>query len=230
MRTALTNPIEQIRTNIAAFGYHTYIVLPGVCPRYSYTIGFTDTVGFELICGGMALFDSEDLRHIFFTVSKELVRKRSARQILDRTRGRFALRKVDNSWIEAAALGAVDFYKTRDLEFYQIFFEDLRTIDDPDMSYEIDHLVNGSWKYLIHEWPYQIHKESQALLDVDAVKGNKVRVISRYEDDYWEMSSNSDGEIDIATAKILPMSVLLEAYPDIRFATQMEKNTRIVLG
>src|SRR3569623_321283 len=144
--------LSLIQDNIDKYGYHRYVVLQGVCPRYSYTIGLYNSIGLELICGGMCLFDAEDISVIFSDIVSALRSDISTERVFHTQRGSFGLRKVHKSWIKFAALGAVDYYNSEDVEFYQKFSNNVSTIDDVDMSSLLDANIQSAWKYLCSDW------------------------------------------------------------------------------
>lgn len=95
------------------------------------------------------------------------------------------------------------------------------------MSLPVTDKANGAWKYLTEEWPYNVKEESECLLDIGAIKGEKIELVSRYEDDYWEMFADSDFEYDKESAKILPISVVIEKYPHMVPVLYMEIDTQL---
>ena len=52
--------LELIRTNIATYGHHLYLVQGGPDPRYIYSIGLRDAIGAELIFAGAAFYSANE--------------------------------------------------------------------------------------------------------------------------------------------------------------------------
>lgn len=56
--------LELIRTNIAKFGHHKYVVFGGAVPRFVYSIGLSESVGSELIVAGCSFYSVDEVRRI----------------------------------------------------------------------------------------------------------------------------------------------------------------------
>ena len=56
--------IRRIQKNIDESGYHLYFVAGGPVPRFVYTIGLSEKIGFELVLAGSSYFDDEDASQI----------------------------------------------------------------------------------------------------------------------------------------------------------------------
>lgn len=52
--------LKDIEIVIKQYGYFRYNVIQDLTPNYSYTIGLTDRLGFELVAGGMNYFQSDE--------------------------------------------------------------------------------------------------------------------------------------------------------------------------
>jgi len=54
--------LDDIRENIVRSGYHVYLVFGGTTPRFAYTIGVSETLGFELVLAGAVFYMRDEVR------------------------------------------------------------------------------------------------------------------------------------------------------------------------
>lgn len=205
--------LKNIKEIIKKHGFFRYNVLQETTPRYSYTIGLTKSIGFELILGGMMYFESdEEIELIFNTISEELIKNNQARKFNINGLGFFKLVEVDISWVTKTMLGAIDFYKIENIEAFQIVTLDSEkiTLDTPDMSKKWSS-KNTIWKYLEQDepWQFKIPKNSIAITNLAALKGNRLTEIFRYEIDEWEIFSGNGAVEPKESIRIVPIIILL---------------------
>lgn len=210
-------------TDINAFSHSITTVTQGFCPRFSYTVGAFEHLGYEIVFAGGCLLLSDEIPAVFSSVMEDNEDKRLS---LWARFGKIKLRDAHPSWAPVMALNAIRQYPGRTIKLKQAYFSDIRTIDDPDMTKPYNDPINGSWKYLKEAWPYCLAESASALLDLDALKGKDLKVASRYEDDYWEILSNNSFD---ENSRIIPISVILEYWPSFHFIINMDNETQICL-
>ncbi|WP_162852440.1 DUF4262 domain-containing protein [Dinghuibacter silviterrae] len=89
-----------IQSNIERYGFHITIVGSGIQPRFAYTIGLTELLGFELVFAGGVIYLKDELIVIFNEIVKELNERKDLDldEIKVKELGAFSLSTVDPSW------------------------------------------------------------------------------------------------------------------------------------
>ncbi len=209
MKQALQN-IEGI---ISKYGFFRYYVMADTTPRFSYTIGLTESIGFELIVGGMMYFETNEALEVVFNAIIEALRKDNKTKNFNLNElGTFTLAKVHNSWISKMMLGAIDYYGREDIQAFQILPTDVEitTKDIPDMTkkWSSNNLI---WKYLDKNqlWKYEIPKNSTAITNLDALKGARLTEYFRYELNQWEIFAGNGAKEPQESLRIVPLCTLI---------------------
>jgi hypothetical protein len=204
--------IEQIGENIARKGFHTYVVSGGGDPHYAYTIGLTETLGAELILASSYFYKLDEIPQII----ESLVDRMSSSNGLDgRTIpldpwGSFSLRTVDESWIKLLMLGALDFYQSTAIRAFQLVPDQLHeTLDVPKMDRPWNPALEPAWRWLHQKWPYAIPMQSVAITNLNALRGERITEVMRWEEDEWEIFAGAGPEVLQEDRRVVPLSVLL---------------------
>ncbi len=50
--------LEKIKHNIESHGFHMYLVMGGLTPRFVYSIGLSPVIGFEIVFAGAIFYDN----------------------------------------------------------------------------------------------------------------------------------------------------------------------------
>jgi hypothetical protein len=209
----------EIKNRIEKYGYHRYLVKSFKTPRYSYTIGLYNSLGFELLFGGVIFFEKNDeLEVIFKGIIKVLLKNKKARKFHIKDLGNFELREVDSSWSSLMMLGVLDYYNLDEIKAFQIFPIDIEksTIDIPDMSKPWDQ-ENLTWKYLNEKisWKYDVPESSLVITNLDALRGCRLTEYFRFEINEWEIFSGNGAKEPKESIRIVPLSVLIGIDPSI---------------
>jgi hypothetical protein len=205
--------LKDIAIVIKKHGYFRYNITQDLTPNYSYTIGLTDKVGFELVSGGMNYFEEDNnLQYIFDSIVDGIL-KNSESRIFDLGKlGIFNLIKADVSWISMMMLGAYDYYNNQKIDAFQIIpsNSDKFTLDIPNMSIKWS-LESVIWKHLDDNlnWEYNIPKSSRAITNLAALKGDRLTEFFRYEIDEWEIFAGNGSLEPKESIRIVPISVLI---------------------
>src|SRR5262245_29250028 len=107
--------LDRIRENIARTGQHVYVISGGETPRFAYTIGVSEAVGFELIFAGGIFYMKDEAVKILNDIAAQLKSQRDGLVFEVSELGSFTLRKVDVSWSAEFILGAFDYYHKPDI-------------------------------------------------------------------------------------------------------------------
>ncbi len=196
-----------IRKNIVNYGYHITLVNRGQNPDFSYSIGLTEKLGFELIiAGGFKSIKENEflLGHIYQKLqSGSTVNSQFSLSDNDV----FNLVSVDQSWCEKLMLGVYDYYGVDEIKAYQIIPLE-RTLDTPIMSEAV--IPNDPvWKWLFMDWNINAPKNSYVITDFDAIKGKTITEASRWEDHVWEMFSGPGPDVKKEDIRIVPLGTIL---------------------
>ena len=211
--------LDEIRENIARFGYHLYVVSGDQQPRYAYTIGLSSKLGYELVFAGGILFMYQEVGEIVAGIVERLSTN-PAMELISYTVdpfGKFSLRTCDPTWTAQLMLGAIDFYRQQDVRGMQIVPDDEHTtIDVPDMAIPWSPQSCPTWQYLSMPWTLPVPPTSQAITDLDALRGLSVTEACRWEEDYWELFAGAGPEVSKEETRILGLGILLAADPSLR--------------
>jgi hypothetical protein len=220
--------LHQIQEHIAHDGLHIYVVTGGGYPHFGYTIGLTESLGAELILAGTYLYRLNDVSKVIRSIKSQL----SPPVVWDSVRvkpepyGTFSFRKVEPGWATALVLGAFDYYRGKNIECYQIVPDEAHwTIDVPDLSRPWNSIHAPGWRWLKEEWTYPVPKSSVALTDLNALRGERITEVMRWEEDQWEIFSGAGPEIPESERRVVPLGVLLEADKSLLPAVDLRVGT-----
>jgi hypothetical protein len=204
--------LELIRSNIEKYEFHITTVQSSTVPRFAYTIGLKERFNLELIFSGGIYFLYDDLSLIFHSIVKEIKKEKSA--IGDKIHidnlGTFSLSKVHPSWSSLMLLGVFDYYKISDINAFQITPAiDHYTLDIPDMSKELDASAAPVWQWLAHEWNLSVPENSTVVTNINALLGETVTEVARWESDEWEMFAGAGPDVDERDMRVVPLGTML---------------------
>jgi hypothetical protein len=199
--------LNLIKTNIGKNDYHITLVTAGQHPDFSYTIGLTEKLGFELIIGGgfVSKKDNELIfRHIFnqlktgHTIDSKFYL--SPNDV-------FYLVKVDSSWSKKLMIGVYDYYNLNEIICYQIIPLN-RTVDTPLMS-EKSISNDPIWKWLYMDWNINAPKNSYVITNINSLKSDAITELTRWEEHVWEMFSCPGPDVKEDDVRIVPLGTIL---------------------
>lgn len=206
--------LDQIRQNIAQHGFHTYIVTGGGDPHYGYTIGLSQSLGAELVLAGAYFYRLDDVSKIIKGNAAELkpsVSWETYKADLG-SWGTFSFRAVHPSWAATLMLGALDFYRVKEIKAYQIVPDAAHcTVDVPDLSRPWNPTTTPAWRWLHEEWVYPIPQKSVAITNLRALRGERITEVMRWEEDEWEIFAGAGPDVPEAERRVVPLGVLLAA-------------------
>ncbi|ASS50303.1 MAG: hypothetical protein A3D31_12105 [Candidatus Fluviicola riflensis] len=204
--------LDLIKANITKHGYHVTIVNSDTDPRYCYTIGLNESLGFELVIAGGYFYLKDDLLYILDLLVSNLKKDGSLinSHIQTSKFGSFTFIRIHDSWNDLMLLGVSDYYKTDTIKSFQIIPDGEHfTLEIPDMSKKINGESFPIWKWLIHEWDLKVPETSKAITNLAALKGEKITEVMRWEVDNWEMFAGSGPDIDENDIRVVPIGMIL---------------------
>ncbi|WP_185073637.1 DUF4262 domain-containing protein [Pseudomonas protegens] len=226
MKKEKKNALDLIRSNISSHGYHIYAISGGPLPRFFYTIGLIESIGFELIMAGSYFYSANEAKQILDKIMNEINSHptRINSKIKTNSLGSFKLRKADNSWTNKLMLGALDFYNSKEISALQIIPDlDHWTIDTPDLSESWSIQNAPIWRWLGEPWSYQsISDHSVAVTNLSALRGEKVTEATRWEEDQWELFAGSGPDTPPAEIRVVPIGVLLDFDPSLKKVVSLD--------
>lgn len=217
-----------IKSNVAEYGYHLNIVSSEIEPRYAYSVGLKDIFGYELIFAGGIYYLKEELYKIFEAIVGTLkISKNMGSKIIDiKSMGRFSLCKVDPTWSELMLLGVFDYYKTNVVEAYQIIPESENfTLDIPDMTEEYNAFLEPVWRWLSQEWDYPVSSTCTVITNINALRGEPVTEIMRWEDNEWEMFAGAGPDVQQSDIRVVSLGTMLGIDKSLVDALYLAKGT-----
>ncbi len=187
-------------------------------PHYGYTIGLTESLGRELILAGAYFYRLDEVSSVIRSVVDQLRTPLhgDGEGILESPWGNFSLRKVDIIWAKELMLGAFDYYGASTIEARQIVPDESHwTIDIPNLSKPLAPNAAPGWQWLHQEWAYPVAKDSVALTNLDALRGERITEVMRWEKDEWEIFAGAGPDITEPERRVVPLGVLLVADPSL---------------
>lgn len=202
-----TEFLDLIKTNICKNDYHITLVTPGQNPDFSYTIGLTEKLCFELILAG-GFTSVKDNESIFRYVYNQLKTGHTVdSKFFLSDDNVFYLAKVDLSWSKKLMLGAYDYYDVDEIMAYQIIPVN-RTMDIPLMS-ETRKLNDPIWKWLDMDWNIKAPKNSYVVTDFDSLNGKTIIEVMRWKEHKWEMFSGPGPDVKEEDIRIVSLGTIL---------------------
>jgi hypothetical protein len=218
--------LDLIRKNIETTGFHIYQVQPGPCPRYIYTIGLYEKIGFELILAGTSYIDDDNACELLQFMAAALLKAKSKRKFsrkLGRQTIEFKLTQVDPTWSEKLILGATDYYSNPTIKAMSLVIgEQFQTIDVADLSGSFDKNAKSPWKWLDSKWPFPIPQESMAITNLNALFGKQLTEIACWENDTWAIFSGAGEKQPPSRIREVPLGTFLGLDPSLEFITCMK--------
>ena len=202
---------DLIARNIRDYGCHIYVVSGGPTPRWVYTIGLTQSIGYELVFAGGAKYSKDDILQILRNAADKVDLDKRIMSKESSDIGAFALAAVHPDWATRLLLGAHDFYQTSINALQIVPDPAMRTIDVPDLSTPLALDQATPWRWLEEPWPYSISEKSEAMTDLKVLMGGRVTEVARWEEQYWEAFSDSGDEVSRDDAFLVPLGTLLGA-------------------
>lgn len=209
-----------IRTNIDEIGYHLTLVNGGQHPDFSYSIGLTEKLGFELIIAGGGFISIEENESVFNGIFNKL----KSGHLVDSefflpNNDSYYLTRADSSWIKKLMLGVYDYYNVNEIIAYQIIPED-RTMDTPLMS-EPMIPKDPIWKWLDINWDLDAPKNSYVITDIDSLKGKTIIELTRWEEHVWEMFSGAGPDVSENDIRTVPLGTILGIDSTLEVITKL---------
>ena len=220
--------LAAIASNIKQHGFHLYAIGAGVSPGFYYTIGLTEAVGYELVLAGAALYSLEEAGRLVNVIGQRLRRGAGPEGTHGvKGLGSFRLHEAHRSWVRRLLLGARDYYG-HEIRALQIMPDHMhRTIDIPDMRVAFGSDAELAWNHLVELWPKTVPTSSEAVTNVDALRGVRVTLASRWEEDYWEIFAGEPEDIPEAELRVVPLGTILAADPTLARALTLSVGSAI---
>jgi len=216
--------LDKIRCNITNFGHHIYVVAGGPNPRFSYSVGLSEVIGAEVIMAGSSFYSIDEVGEIINGIAKMLRSNMDWMEVqfLLGSKGRLSLSAVDRSWTSKLILGALDYYNASEVIAFQISPDPEHwTIDVPDLSVPWDAASEPCWQWLEKPWSYPVSKSSVAVTNLDALKGDPVTEVMRWEETEWELFAGSGPDVEQDEIRIVPLGTLLAADASLVSVTSL---------
>lgn len=212
--------LDLIKMGIDKNTYHITLVTGGQHPRFSYTIGLTEKLGFELIIAGG--FDSiKENESIFRYIYQQLESgcKLDSKFYLSEN-DIYYLGNVDLSWSKKLMLGVYDYYDLENIVAYQIIPTN-KTLDTPLMSEQ--RIFNDPiWKWLDKPWDINAPENSYIVTDVYAMKGKTIVELMRWEEQKWEMFSGPGPDFIEEEIRLVSLGTVLGIDPSLETILKLE--------
>lgn len=217
--------LDLVKSNIDNYGYHITLVSGGTEPRYAYTIGLTEKIGFELLFAGGIFYLKDEVYTIFNAIVEALddgINLEESHIEIDNL-GVFSHSKVHNSWSEVMMLGVFDFYNTKHITTFQVKPDAKHyTLDIPNMAEKWSPIKEPIWQWLCEDWKLPIPQNATAITNLDALMGKLTTEVMRWEDDEWEIFAGAGPDVQKKDIRVVPIGVLLGIDKSLHDITSLE--------
>ncbi len=217
--------LKVIGDNIERRGFHITLVSSDTEPRFAYTIGLTEKIGFELVLAGGFLYMANEVGRILNFIGDYLLTENSEDRVISvEGYGEFFLSEVHESWNKHMLLGVYDYFDLSEVKSFQIVPLKNKTVEIPDMSIPYSRELFPIWKYLDDDvdWDFPMPKDSTATVDMDFFYGEKIIRIIHWEVEDWEMFTRGAKEILDSEIRVIPFNVALAIDPTLFPALKLE--------
>lgn len=204
--------LKKIQNNIITYGHHITIVSNGICPRFAYSIGAIDKIEYEVIFAGGEFYTANEVSTIIDNIISKIRENGKWEKIkIDiNSLGSFSLSKVHESWAKLMVLGAYEYYNKEDIPCLQIVPDkEHYTLEIPQMANKFNVNQNPVWQWLIDKWNYPVPSNVTVTTNLDALFGNPITEIMRWEEDEWEMFSGAGPDVRQEDIRIVPIGTIL---------------------
>jgi hypothetical protein len=211
--------LEKIRQNIFTYGHHVYLVGGGPDPRFVYTIGLSEAVGFELIFAGGTFYHAKEAFEIIERLASILKDTSNGSQTEHALgdMGTFSLREAHPSWSSKLIWGAMDYYKLPSVPALQIVPDaEHFTIDVPNLSQAWSETAEPIWQWLEKPWDLPVPQNTMVMTDLAALRGEPIIEAVRWEEKDWELFATPYTDLDKKDGRAVPLGTLLGADPSLR--------------
>ena len=219
---------DTIRANIATHGQHLTLVQGGEVPRFAYTIGLLQPVGFELVLAGANVLDAAEVAQVLnglATVCKSGTADLGQPVVLDslESLGAFRLQKVDPSWVDVMLLGAIEHHGRADVRAMQVLPDaDHWSLDTPDLTQLWNANAQPVWAGLRQPWTYPFAPDAIATTNLAALRGARISEAARWEQDQWELFAGPGPDVLPEHARMVPLATLLAIDPTLQPVVQLD--------
>ena len=215
--------IELIRSNIKEFGFHFTIVQQAVEPRFAYTVGCHEVLGFEMIFAGGIYYLRNDLLVIFNKIVDFFKNGGNLQgELKVDDLGAFKFRRIDDSEKDAMNLVVIEYVDGINVDVYQILpHKDHFTLEIPNMS-EKWSFNDSIWKWLKEKWTFDAPENSLVVTNLGALLGKKITEIVRWEIDDWEMFAGAGQETIKKDIRVVSLGLMIGIDPSLLPSLELE--------
>jgi hypothetical protein len=89
------------------------------------------------------------------------------------------------------------------------------TIDVPDMAIPWSPQSAPLWQWLKEPWAFSVPSDSEAVTDLDALRGFAVTEACRWEENYWELFAGAGPDVPEEEKRVVGLGMLLAADPSL---------------
>lgn len=208
--------LQKIRSDIERYGNSVALVSAGSVPRYAYTIGLREAIGFELVMPGALYYTAKEVQQIVNACAVALRADPTLSSLQVPSIGLFSLRSAHDSWMRSMALGAMDFYGVDVVSGVQVVPDaDHQTIDVPSMEQDRASSSEPVWRWLDQPWEYPVPEKSIATTNLAALRGSPITELARWEDDEWEVFAGAGPDVEPSEMRVVPLSTLIAHDPSL---------------
>ena len=151
-----------------------------------------------------------------------ILRDGSSKRDFELVGGSFTLREAHPTWSNALMLGALDYYRVKEISAFQVVPDKGHlTIDVPDMTAAWDQTKAPAWRWLSDKWTFPVPECSWAITNLAALRGEQVTEVARWEEDQWEMFAGAGPDVPKEETRAVPLGVLIGADPSLSEATTL---------
>jgi hypothetical protein len=169
----------------------------GVVPRFVYTVGLRKKIGAELVFAGASSQTAAEVQQLINATAASVGRSTAI------------LRKVDSSWVKLLLLGAIDYFEDDAVPALQVMPDQAHwTIEVPDLEKPFSADSEPVWQWLTNPWTLPIPKDSTAVTNMAALRGERITEAVRWEQEEWELFAGSGPDTPKSDMRVIPFATL----------------------
>jgi hypothetical protein len=184
----------------------------------------TQVLRAELVLAGGIAFSDNARHQILSQVTHRLRTSGDLKKTIGlKGLGSFRLRRARPDWVNGLLLGALDYYREREVVAYQVLPDEKHSTGDvPDMTKKLTASANRAWTWFHKAWAFPVPKGSVAVTNLVALRGERITEVARWEEDEWELFAGPGPDVDPKDARRVPLGVLLGLDPSLERVVNLQ--------
>ena len=137
----------------------------------------------------------------------------------------FTLEKVDSSWVEKLALGAIDYYGSAKPMRQLVAKDSPRTIDIPEMRQPWSAETAPAWRWVEEPWALPFDESCTVLTNLRALQGEPITETMRWDDGEWELYAGDGSQVTDEDRREVAFGTLIANDPSLLQVAELQPDS-----